>query len=64
MADVTEQTPLAATEQRPKSRKRLVAAVAVVSLALGYATMTAVNRRFLESARWCVGFPQARLDRQ
>ena len=48
MADVTEQTPLAATpEQRPK-RKGLVAAVAAVSLALaGYATVTAVNRRFL-----------------
>ena len=47
MADVTEQTPLAAPEQRPK-RKGLVAAVAAVSLALaGYATVTAVNRRFL-----------------
>ena len=32
MADVTEQTPLAAPEQRPK-RKGLVAAVAAVSLA-------------------------------
>ena len=45
MADVTEQTPLAAP--RPKSRKGLVAAVALASLALGYATVTAVNRRFL-----------------
>ena len=45
MADVTEQTPLA--EPRPKSRKGLVAAVAALSLALGYATVTAVNRRFL-----------------
>lgn len=35
MADVTEQTPLAATpEQRPK-RKGLVAAVAALSLTLG-----------------------------
>ena len=46
MADVTEQTPLAAPEQRPK-RKGLVAAVAAVSLALGYATVSAVNRRFM-----------------
>ena len=47
MADVTEQTPLAATpEQRPK-RKGLVAGVTVLSLALGYATVTAANRRFL-----------------
>jgi hypothetical protein len=47
MADVTEQTPLAAPEQRPK-RKGLVAAVAAVSLALaGYATVTAVKRRFM-----------------
>ena len=47
MADVTEQTPLAAApEQRPK-RKGLVAAISVVSLALGYATVSAVNRRFM-----------------
>merc|ERR1719251_579511 len=44
MADVTEQTPLAAPEQRPKRK----GPVAAVSLALaGYVTVTAVNRRFL-----------------
>ena len=42
MADVTEQTPLAAPEQRPK-RKGLVAAVAAVSLALaGYAILDVI----------------------
>ena len=43
MADVTEQTPLAATEPRPKSIKRLVASAAAVSLALGFAAVTAVD---------------------
>lgn len=45
MADVTEQTPLAAP--RPKSRKRIVAATAVLSVALGYSAVRAVNRRFM-----------------
>ena len=45
MADVTEQTPLAAP--RPKSRKRIVAATAVLSVALGYSAVRAVDRRFL-----------------
>ena len=47
MADVTEQTPLAAPKQRPKSRKGLVAALAAVSLALGIAAVSAVDRGFL-----------------
>ena len=46
MADVTEKTPLAAPEQRPKSRKGLVA-LAAVSLALGFAATSAVDRGFL-----------------
>ena len=41
MAEITEQTPLAAPEQRPK-RKGLVAAVAAVSLALAVVVVCGV----------------------
>ena len=60
MADVTEQTPLAATEPRPKSIKRLVASVRrPVSLE----TATPSTRRLLDSVVLLVQFAEETLER-
>ena len=61
MADVTEQTPLAATEPRPKSRKGLVAAVAAVSLTLaGFAAALQARSELVV----CGVFLKRRLERK
>jgi len=61
MADVTEQTPLAATEPRPKSIKRLVISSAAISLALGFAAVSAVDHG-LVSFSSSLPYVQIKLD--
>ena len=67
MADVTEQTPLAATEPRPKSIKRLVVTSAAISLALGFAAVTAVDHGLMSFSSLPYvhgGYLKRRLDRK